>query len=312
MSTNKVFASAVAICVIAVAGIAVAGQSSSARGHSGQRSHRRGHAPKAQSMVAGVSPGLLNAYGNMAVGPVVYEGDGVQEHPLVYLIFWGPQWTEDTSGIIPAEEQLFKELGGSQYGAILGQYGVADDTTLGGIFIDPRAPAPGKLNYREIALEAARAAAVGGWKDTADTQWVVLPQTGTDMSNFSQECGEHDDLQVGSDHYVIDLIPSFRDPQFGNPCVYDYSQWGADSNGHTYSVPGAAVIAATTALTSHEWAEAATDPSAAGGWQSQANITEAEVADLCYANSDVPPGMTVNVTYLWSNALGSSEDGCTI
>ena len=228
----------------------------------------------------------------------------VQQDPVVHLVFWGPAWTHDTTGIVAAEFALFHELQGSAYNGLLEQYGVHNDVRLQGAFFDSQPP-QGRLTYDSLAREADRARRLHHWRNDAYAQYVVLPQFGADMRNFAGECGEHDDLTLGKRTYYVDLIPPYQDALYsipGDSCVYDYSS----DNGKR--APG--LVDATTSITSHEYAEAATNPWGSThemlGWYDFAD--SAEVADLCAWYSAVPNGMTVNVSYLWSN----SANGCVV
>jgi hypothetical protein len=121
-------------------------------------------------------------------------GFGVQRNPIVRIIFWGPRWKHDPTGIISGVETLFHELPDSAWGSVLQQYGVNDDTRLAGVLIDPsRPPRRHPLTLQDTAREVDRArtrlhAGSGG-------QWIVLPESGTNITKFSEECGEHDPLQ---------------------------------------------------------------------------------------------------------------------
>lgn len=232
----------------------------------------------------------------------VQRGEGwVQRYPVVHLIFWGSSWTHDTTGIVAAEQTLFRELPGSSYNAILAQYGVLG-VRFAGSYFDPTTPP--RITLRALAREARRASRATRTHNGAYVQWIILPQSGSDMRNFANECGEHDDLKLGKRTYYVDLIPPYQDALYSDPCVYDYS---AD-NGQR--APGN-LIDATTSITSHEYAEAATDPWASTGlsygW-STGDGNDAEVADLCAWYSAVSVGMTVNASYLWSNSTG----GCAL
>jgi hypothetical protein len=221
------------------------------------------------------------------------------------LIFWGPRWTP-TDPIAIAEQTLFRQLAGTGYNSLLGQYGVHNDVRLAGVWFDRSAPPTRRgVTVDSLLAEALHARRFGHWPDSRNSQWLILPQPGTNLRAFPNECGEHDLRWAGGKPYVLALIPPFQDPMFSSNCIYDYSS----NNGTSQTT---SLVGATTSLTSHEYAEAATDPTAGSGWVNGPASSPVEIADLCYFYSGASPGLTVNVSYLWNNALQSGLNGCTI
>ena len=247
------------------------------------------------------TPGLPSAIDTAP--PITAHGGWTQHNPTVYLIFWGPQWTP-ADPVAIAEQTLFRQLPGSPYNALLGQYGVHNDVRLAGVWFDRSTPAVrSRLTLAGLLTEAQRARRAEHWRDDRNTQWLVLPQPGANLEAFPNECGEHDLLWSGGAPYVLTLIPPFEEALFSN-CVYDYS---SDDG----TAP-ASLVNATTSLTSHEYAEAATDPTVGTGWVSGQKGSAIEIADLCYFYSATPAGLTVNVSYLWDDSLTSAVNGCTV
>lgn len=214
-------------------------------------------------------------------------GNAVQHHPVTHLVFWGPRWRNDPTGIVAAEEQTFNQLPTSGYARLLRQYGVREGRNAPPTF--DRHPT-GAVDYAALQRVAARAA---HGHPSRNDQWVILAQPGADMSRFTGGCAEHDMLGA----YNVLIIPPFSNPGYGDECQYDYS---ADDGNRTPTL-----VASMTSIASHEWAEAATNPGYVGGWETPDTT---EVADLCAWYSGTPAGMTQNVTYLWSDAAG----GCVL
>jgi hypothetical protein len=220
------------------------------------------------------------------VGRLTYEGGPIQRDPVVYLIFWGPRWFTDRTGIVPAEVDLFRQLHGTAYQRVLGEYGIRNDVRLAGVARDGRVPFRHPLSLGDVAREVIAVAHRRHWRNGPNVQWVLLPQAGTNLRSFTDGCGEHGYV---ASHQVL-LIPPYQNPGYSD-CVYDYS---ADNGNRPEDL-----VAATTSITSHEYAEATTDPNGLTGWNDW--IAGAEVADLCAWYSGIPAGMAENVTYLWSD-----------
>jgi hypothetical protein len=220
------------------------------------------------------------------VGRLTYHGGPIQRDPVVYLIFWGPRWFGDRTGIVRAEVDLFRQLHSTAYQRVLGQYGIRNDVRLAGVATDGRVQYRRSLSLRDVAREVIAIAHGRHWPNGPNVEWVLLPQAGMDLRYFTDGCGEHD--YVAS--YQVLLIPPYQNRGYSD-CVYDYS---ADNGNRPEDL-----VAATTSITSHEYAEATTDPNGLTGWSDR--IAGAEVADLCAWYSGIPAGMTENVTYLWSD-----------
>jgi hypothetical protein len=257
---------------------------------------------------------LPSVYGNDTL-PMIYTGSfvgakgWVTHHPRVFLIFWGPSWHPSDSVPI-AEKTLFRELAGSAYNGLLSQYGVHNDVRLAGVAFDRTQPTLRRpLTRSALGFEAHKVASRHGWGNGRDALWVVLPQSGANMRNFDDECGEHDLVAVRGARwlYNVAVVPPFGEPMYSNPntgdCIDSYS---SDNGG---AAPD--LVRATTSLTSHEYAEAVTDPNPGLGWATGPAFP-LEIADLCAWYSGTPPGLTENVTYLWSNVLHQKLDGCVI
>jgi hypothetical protein len=261
-------------------------------------------APSA-ALATAAGPGLRSAYGGTSAP--AFLGGWLQPDPTVHLIFWGPQWAPSNPVAI-AERTLFRELAGTGYNSLLGQYGVQNDVRLAGVWFDRSAPPTSRrVTVDSLLAEALRARRFKHWRDNRDSQWLILPQPGADLRAFPNECGEHDLLWSAGKPYVLALIPPFEEPMFSANCIYDYSS--DDGTSPT------SLVAATTSVTSHEYAEAATDPNDNSGWMVKGPasfVSPVEIADLCYFYSGMPTGLTVNVSYLWDDSLDSHLDGCML
>ncbi|MBV8461924.1 MAG: hypothetical protein JO368_01420 [Acidimicrobiales bacterium] len=257
--------------------------------------------PPPSSTGANVPPGADRGLGAACGGqpcnpPLQYFGGPVQHNPRVYLVFWGPGWQSDSNGIVGAEQTLFTSLAGSPYNNILTQYpdhvgNIVNDTALAGTWIDPTGPSAA-VDQNAIAAEAAHATAVNSWSNTADTQYIVLPQSGSSIvTGGTPFCGYHTFGFENNQTFFVSLIP-FIEGSFAD-CI----------NAGTGSV-----ASAVTVISTHEYAETATDPvtdnvSGDHGWCTSDCLTNgiSEIGDLCFSDPAFPD-FGVAVQLLWSNA----------
>ena len=212
-------------------------------------------------------------------------GFGVERHPIVRLVFWGPDWEHDSTGVVAGIETFFRELPDSAWGSVLEQYGVHDDARLAGVLIDPsRPPRRTALTHADAAAEADRARRI--LRSGTAGQWIVLPQAGTNLARLAGECGEHDALKSGGREYLVDLVLAD---------AMDCSGLGISDE-----TDAQRLVFAYTIAVSHEFAEAATDSEGIGWADSSGN----EIADVCTLTDSVPVDMTVATAGLWSNQAG--------
>ncbi|MGI8846662.1 MAG: hypothetical protein ACR2GX_00115 [Candidatus Dormibacteria bacterium] len=180
--------------------------------------------------------------------PVRWHGGPLQHHPRVYLVFWGPLWGADAvhQKVRASEEAVIRGIDRSPYSQILTQYydnhgHVGNDVTLAGVWLDAAAPRGDVSRNSALAGEAARATRVNKWVTTADTQFIILTQRGS-QGALQDWCGFHDYANSGGHRYIFSLVP-FLEP------------YGARSQ-----CGGPDLTRAMTTTTTHEFAETVTDP----------------------------------------------------
>lgn len=232
----------------------------------------------------------------LANSTLPFNGGQVQNQPVVYLDFWGPEWSGSYAHEASLVRTMFsKYLGvGSSYAKIITQYGDGTEdphgTTLGGSWVDPTGP-PSDISMSDIANEAVNAQTQEGWSVTPDSQFFVLPQPGTTYS-FGGMCGYHTWSTNSTTQSSFPLVQIMFP---GDPAYPDCA-------GATESY--------LTAVAAHEWAEAATDPEVGQGWGTVnfAKSTVTEVADMC----ETLPTAQFGNSGIWVPPLYDAQSGnCT-
>jgi Ricin-type beta-trefoil lectin domain/Putative Ig domain len=302
---------------------------------------------------AGVVP-MLNGHGPAAAGTATttalvspsttakckepdcnlkWGGGPVQHAPHVYLLLWGPDWTD---GGLPTEvanylTAFYAGLGSSSdsWSTITSQYKdktghptfvkpVFDPST--DVFNDPTMPAAASnpktgLIFTDIGAEALTL--LSHITDTADAQVVVASQSGTcfgdgfagscgALSPTGGYCGWHDAVKI---------------PNTTADLSYTNLPWQLDAGvgcGQGFVNGGSAgLLDGWSLVGGHEYAEAVTDPAPNSGWidLSDLNVSGGEIADKCVwggepFNVNDPDGDVTLTTgkfamqSLWSNAAG--------
>jgi hypothetical protein len=262
-----------------------------------------GSQPSASQPVGYASPANCGGVSPCS-GPVLnYPNNPVQGYVTVYLVYWGPLWSQgfaNSSQTITASQDVINGLNGSNFQQVLSQYysssAVIDPqgVTLGGTWIDPLPPTV--INPQNVLNEANRAQSQNaGWQsDPTHTQYLIFPQPGAVYSQ-TNACGWHtygmsNNVGQANTTYVASAI--YWQPDVGN-CV---------ANG-----PSGNVWNAETFVLSHEYAETVSDPFL-NAWVTSGGQ---EVGDLCigYAGSYAVGGQWV--TSLWSNQAVNGSMGCT-
>ncbi len=232
-------------------------------------------------------------------GPVVTGA------PRVYLIFWGSQWGNastgsdgyqhyggDPQGVAPVEQSFFAGLGtGSEsWDGVMTQYcqGVANGATscpsssthvgyptggaLAGVWEDTAARAPAQATANQIAAEAVLAAGHFGNTNSssnANAQYVIISPTGTNPDDYlnSGFCAWHSD--TGSTYGDVAYTNMPYMPDAGRSC-YAYA---VNSSG--------GALDGVTVVGGHEYAETITDPSSPSAWWDSNDNTGGENGDKC-------------------------------
>jgi hypothetical protein len=231
-------------------------------------------------------------HADASTAAIVYQGGVVQHHPHVYLVFWGPKWSGDTSGAEAALQTLFKGIDATAYKGILAQYtdgdgAAAQSTTLAGVWTDTSVPSFSSTEGGDEAqAEAERAVAANNWTPDADAQIMVFPQQGSAIDGFTTGDTTGDNAFCGWHDFDGDINAAYA--------LIPYQTDTADNGCDTPNAD------ATTATASHEWAEMATDPQG-DAWSTSAD--NSEVGDVCSGTAPDGPSGT-SVQSLWSNAAG--------
>ena len=212
-------------------------------------------------------------------GPLHFrEGAPVQHEPKVHVIFWGSNWTNSGAGLRGQILNFYNGLSGSAYQGILTQYFDEEHRISSSVSVsswtDTSVSAPSGVNDLEIREEVTAAINASGWTAELDAQFVVLPAPGTSYaSGFGTEgggfCAYHatTGTVVPAVNYAYSFIPYAGDEPFYSQCGASYNWEWNDAN------------SITSALASHEYAEAATNPRVDN--RPWTNSDGAEIADIC-------------------------------
>jgi serine protease len=311
--------------------------------------------PKVTGPEAGVVP-MRNGHGPAAAGTATttalvspsttakcpepdcdmkWGGGPVQHAPHVYLLLWGPDWTDGglSTEVANYLTAFYAGLGSSSdsWSTITSQYKdktghptfvkpVFDPST--DVYNDPTMPAAASnpntgLTSGDIGAEALTL--LSHITDRADAQVVVASQSGTCFGDgFAGSCGAlaqngycgwHDAVQIpnttGSLPYTN--LPWQLDASVG--CGQDFVNGGSAGQLDGWSLVGG-----------HEYAEVVTDPAPVTGWidpgdESGSTASGGEIADKCvwagepwqlndpYGDITLTTG-TFAMQSLWSNAAG--------
>jgi hypothetical protein len=241
------------------------------------------------------------SYQGACAPPMTWHSGSVQHNPKVYVIFWGPQWSNLGSQKY-AVTSMFGGMSGSGFQSVLSQYYDATATisptmTFGGSFQDNTPPLTNVVTTHDYVNEAIKIARANNLHTSDDTQWVFYPQPGIASDDGASKslaqnvahCGYHGS---GADNTGRKWVVSVVDYP-AQTSVFNYQAGCIDNK-----IPDA-----NTDLTfsgSHEYAEAATDPFG-NGWYDQ---NSHEIGDMC--RTAWPSG---GETLLWSN--NGSVGSCT-
>ncbi len=212
----------------------------------------------------------------------------VQTDPTLYIIWWGPGWNSFPLDVPGQHSVLYSNLQGSSYNQILQQYGVNDDVSFGGQWRDSVAPTSTVCDRScsqgvdSIVGEISRAVQYNPvWQVSTDSQFIVYPQPGTHDDSLGSNCAYH--TSVGSD--VFSVVPYYSDTPSFCPTYFGTNHQQA-----------------MTTIASHEYAEAATDPTNQGYSDPQ------EIGDLCQHWTPTNRGQfgLVYAQYLWDDTDGNT------
>jgi hypothetical protein len=243
-------------------------------------------------------------------------GIGVETAPVVYLVFWGSQWSNDPSSEAGTLQGFIGAASGSAWLGSVTQYcqGVASGTvncgsagqhpsgavTIGGVFNDNSASAPHSPTQSQLASEAIKAAHQFGSaiSNLKTVQFVIATSHGNNSSGFgSQYCAYHSSVSTSAGYLAYTNLPYITDA--GASCGANFNDLGAN--------------AGITIVEGHEMAETMTDQFPNGGWldgQGEEN------GDKCaWITKDNPGASAIGpgnypVQSLWSNLANAGAGGC--
>jgi len=232
--------------------------------------------------------------------PAAWHGGPVQHHPHIYMLYWGPNWVNNWSPI-SASQTLFGNTSHNGWTNILAQYNditdqIHPDTFLAGSWQTNDATPSGCVDPTSMESEIEHAVSVRGWSYGADSQFIVWPQPGACV-NYSA-FGELPPSQPKGACGWHDITPTLQQ-------VYALVPWTGDSGaGCQY---GVGTVNSMVGITSHEYAEAASDPEPRENpaW-TDGSGTE-ELADMCSGYGFTPGPAGEYVTYVYSGSQG----GCS-
>lgn len=270
--------------------------------------------------MAPIRPASSRPRGGGGTSNLTYHGGPVMTSPTVLIVFWGSQWTSDSSGYQTYLENFLGGLGtnGEKWSASTTQYcagiagGVASScsTTSGASpvgplsaghllspLVDIRAAAPHAPTQAQLAQEAIWAA---GQAKTTTAQVVVATSHGNNSSGFgSQYCAWHSSTNFTGGTLSYTNLPYITDA--GPSC------------GQNFVNKTTGVFDGLSIVEGHELAETLTDPEPNSGWLDN---TGQENGDKCAWIAPGTPGGaaplalstgTFPVQSLWSdNSAGGS------
>jgi hypothetical protein len=262
-----------------------------------------------------------------------FQGGPVQHSPHVYLLLWGPNWS-NSDGDYADLYYLYDGLGVSPddtWSDVTSQYadGTGSPVFTGSVFEgawqDSSTP-PDPLTPDDLAVEAASLISTAGITDLADAQVVVASQSGTCYSDgFAGSCGiaNSEGSYCGWHSYATNGNAADNLPFVNMPYMTDAGDYCGEnfiSSGAAGTYDGLSMIAG------HEYAETITDPIFPTGWTDPSDTISdggepGEVADKCawggsnwgklgsdpYGYVTLSTG-TFAMQSLWSNAAG----GCVM
>jgi len=245
--------------------------------------------PPPQLLGVETAAGLLPApltNGNMSY----HNGRVLKGFTRVALIFWGSGWPGN--GRQNTVIGMFSHMGANPWSDTVLQYwdnwSSTDNTgaLYAGSWVDTGSNPPGTFSPTDLETETLRAFTVGGLSYDANTLYLVYPQSGSHTDQGTGVCGYHT-----------------WDPYYMSGLVYG----GVDYQNCPISVSGATGDSISQHLTdtsSHEFAEAVTDPFG-DGWYNT-NPQGGEIGDMCNNNLIAWNfgGTSYAVQQLWSNQAG--------
>jgi hypothetical protein len=240
--------------------------------------------------------GYAHSKGGGGSPDMTFHGGNVLHTNTVLAIFWGTEWTTDSSDKIPGIDSFFSGLNGSNFAATSDEYSdgsgnVTSSTTYLGHTIDASTAPKRAINTSTAVSEAC---AQAGQNPDPNAIYFLFTSTGAGHVNYCAwhswgNCSNGMPIQVA---YMpnIDGIAGC-DPQ------------------DTYGTGHSQGLAALANVTSHEWSEARTDPRGSGWYDAGG----AENGDKCAWAFEGPVKLGNRSTWKlqmeWSNAAYDAGTG---
>jgi len=275
---------------------------------------------------------------------LIFHGGLVETVPAVYIVYWGPEWTQGFSfqqggftytntTVQNYVNSFFTNVGGSPWAGVQTQYCqninpgfsctgqpsaqfVTNPTSqLKGTWSDPT-PVPANIVATglivnaiadPIEAEAIKAAAHFGY-DVNATYFVMTPPGHGATAYGTVYCAYHSETQHTTGHGVRYAFMPYV-PEQGAGC-------GANSVNKQNNAFGNGYLDGYSIVAGHEYAEAVTDPGNLLGVQDGWNdITTSENGDKCAWTGlqNITLGSNVfAVQPMWSNEVNRGLGGCAV
>jgi hypothetical protein len=236
--------------------------------------------------------------GQPAYPGFVYNGGPVISRPVVYTSFWGALWS-DAAHQTAAQRlsQFIEDLLNSTFMNILSQYGVgtgAGSGSFGAASFVVNAPNPLTDADIQNLIQANINSGVipePAPNNTSDLLIIYLDENtevndtnlGVVMCEPSGDTafGYHSSFTTAAGNpFYYGVIPALDDACIQNSC--------GGSPGCTLQL-SKTQEQRRTQVTSHEFAEAVTDPNPPSGWYDQSDPNSGECGDICNGESDTIP-----------------------
>ncbi|HVS47900.1 MAG TPA: hypothetical protein VHJ99_03245 [Candidatus Dormibacteraeota bacterium] len=274
---------------------------------------------------------------------LIYQGGLVETVPAVYMVYWGPEWTQGFSvqqgsftytsaGVERYVNSFFNNVGGSPCAGVQTQYCQNIDPAfscvgqpyaqfvtnptrqLKGVWSDPT-PVPAEIvtglaeNATDdpIEAEAIKAAAHFGYSVNL-TYFIMTPPNHGAAAYGSVYCAYHAETHHTTGHGVrYAFIPYV--PEQGAGC-------GANSVNKTNNAFGNGYLDGYSIVAGHEYAEAVTDPDNQMGTQDGWNdVQTSENGDKCAWSGlqNITLGShAFAVQPMWSNEANGGKGACAV
>ncbi len=223
------------------------------------------------------------------VPAVSYHGGPLLTGVQVETVFYGPAWTTNAALLQQAQLQnsFYSFITNSGFMDLLQQYGVGRGQFVGADF-NPAVPGNG-LAVDDSAIETMLVQQIGRGlltRPNAQTLYVVYTPPGVEVT-----AGNENSINSFLGYHSV-----FFDPTVGT-VYYAVIDYPSSPNA---LIPGLTAFQQSTVVSSHELAEAVTDPDAQGGWYNNRQGTDGEIGDLATNLEGVYGGYLIQG--VWSNA----------